>query len=220
MIIDENLSFRSHVDSIKNKLLYHNYILLRVRQLLTREQMLLYYRTRVNPIIQYGVLVYGCAPFSNLQPIHRTQRIMRTIFFLPKFANVQHLMASHELPTVYELHIYEIIKLIINAICEKQSVPFLNHFLEQQSKPYSLRKTSVEHSIVPYTRYASDKQSFKFRIPLLLNKLYKWTVFPESSAIKSWTPHYQQFFCHLVLRNYIIDNQELIDAVYGLSRNK
>ena len=176
VIIDENLSFRYHVDSIKNKLLYHNYILLRVRQLLTREQMLLYYRTRVNPIIQYGVLVYGCAPFSNLQPIHRTlRRIMRTIFFLPKFANVQHLIASHELPTVYELHIYELIKLIINAISEKQSVPFMNHFLEQQSKPYSLRKTSVEHSIVPYTRYASDKQSLKFRIPLLLNKLYKWT---------------------------------------------
>ena len=63
MIIDENLSFTDHVDSTENKLLYHNN-LLRVRPLLAREQMLLYYRTRVNLIIQYGVLLYGSAPFS------------------------------------------------------------------------------------------------------------------------------------------------------------
>ena len=45
-------------------------------------------------------------------------------------------MARHELPTVYELHIYEFIKMLIDAICAKQSVPFLNHLFEQQSKPY------------------------------------------------------------------------------------
>ena len=166
VIIDENLSFRNHVDSVKNKLLYQNYILLRVRQLLTREQMLLYYRTRVNPIIQYGVLVYGCAPFSNLQPIHRTQRrIMRTIFFLPKFANVQHLMASHELPTVYELHIYELINLIINAICEKHQYLSRTTFLNNKVNHIHYGKLALNTPSyhIPAMRVTSSRSNSESR---------------------------------------------------------
>ena len=139
-------------------------------------------------------------------------------------------MTGHELPTVYDSHLHELVKLKVKAICEKQSVTFFNDIIfDQQGKPYSLRKTSVDHYTVPYTRYyASDKLSLKYTIPLFLNKLsviYKsflnnWTVIPEISPLQSWKRQYQQPFCQQVLHNYIINYQELIDTVYGLSGNK
>ena len=83
-IIDEMLTFSDHCARVKNKLLICNYTVLRARKLLTRSQLLSYYKTHVNPIVQYGVLIYGCTSNSNLDPILKIQkRIVRSICFLP-----------------------------------------------------------------------------------------------------------------------------------------
>ena len=107
VLIDDDLSFKSQVEKIKKKLLFCNYTVLRTRPYLKRSQLLVYYRTHVKPIVQYGVLVYGCTAFSNLQPILRLQkRIIRNIYHLPKYTNVDQIMSENGLETVYELHVY------------------------------------------------------------------------------------------------------------------
>ena len=105
--INERLPFKDHIHKIKTKLFFCNYIVLRSGALLTRTELLIYYRTYVKPIVQYGVLVDGCTAYSNL---HES---IRSICFLPKYANVTDYMTEHELPAVYELHIYELFKFVL-----------------------------------------------------------------------------------------------------------
>ena len=100
VIIDEKLSFKDHISKGKAKLLFCNYTVWRTRRLLTNDQLLKYYKLHVKPIIQYGVLLYGCTSYSALQPIMILQRrLIRSIFRLPKFASVKDLMIEYEINT-------------------------------------------------------------------------------------------------------------------------
>ena len=57
IIFDEKLTLSDPCARVKNKLLFYNYTVLRARNFLTRSQLLSYYKTHVNPIVQYGVLI-------------------------------------------------------------------------------------------------------------------------------------------------------------------
>ena len=81
VIIDEKLSFKDHISKVKTKLLFCNYTVWRRRCLLTNDQLLIYYKLHVKPIIQYGVLLYGCTSFSALQPIMILQRRLHQKYF-------------------------------------------------------------------------------------------------------------------------------------------
>ena len=74
--IDGCLTFKDHVHKVKNKLPFCNYIVLRTRLLLTRSQLFAYYRTHVKPIVQYGVLVYACTAYSNLNENFKVQNVL------------------------------------------------------------------------------------------------------------------------------------------------
>ena len=127
IVIDDKLIFCDHVLRLKHKLLFCN-IVLRSRNYLTRSQLLFYYKTHVNPIIQYEVLIYGCTAYSNLDPVVKIQkRSIRNIHFLPKYASVSDYMGANELPSVYELHVYELLKFIVKSIrCEHQYETFIS----------------------------------------------------------------------------------------------
>ena len=117
VIIDDSLCFKDHVAKIKQKLKFCHHTVRRSRDLLTESQFLVYYKLHVNPLIQYGVLIYGCTSFSILSPIYTLQKkILRTMFFLEKFASVDSLMIKNELPTVHEFHVYELSKFIVASL--------------------------------------------------------------------------------------------------------
>ena len=74
VLVDEELTFKDHVELVKKKLNKYFYAVLKSRHVLTQSQMLVYYKTHVKPIIQYGVLMYGGTMYSNLQPISKMQK--------------------------------------------------------------------------------------------------------------------------------------------------
>ena len=73
VIIDDSLCFKDNVAKIKQKLNFCHHTVRRCRDLLTESQLLVYYKLHVNPLIQYGVLIYGCTSFSILSPIYPLQ---------------------------------------------------------------------------------------------------------------------------------------------------
>ena len=86
VINDKQLTFCDHVLRLENKLMLCNYIVLRTRNYLT-SQLLFYYKTHFNPIIQYGVLIHDCTTYSNLDAVLKIQkRIIRNIYF-PRYMN-------------------------------------------------------------------------------------------------------------------------------------
>ena len=181
--IYECLSFKDQIHNLKTKLLFCNYIVLHSKALLTRTQLLIYYRTYVEPILQYGVLVYSCTAYCNLHEIFNVQkRMIRSICFLPKHANVTDYLSEHELPTVYEVHIRELFKFVLTCIREEDSHKSLNENKIPKVFKYSLRSMDRLESSVPFGYSKKFNHSLAKRIPKFYKNLSTNGILPDIST--------------------------------------
>ena len=71
--VGSKLCFQSHIEYIKKDSKQCG-IICKLRHYAPRKQLIDYYRSNVNPIIQYSILVYGCCTYSSLLPIYNLQK--------------------------------------------------------------------------------------------------------------------------------------------------
>ena len=172
----------------KTDLFFCNYIVSRTRALFIRTQLLTYYRTHVKPIVQYGVPVHGCTAYSNLHEIFKVQkRIIQSICFLSKYANVTDYVTENELPTAYELHIFELFEFVLTCIREEHSRKSLNELLTPQNCIYCLRSVARLESSGPCGNTKKLNHSLAKRIPNLCNNLSRNGILVDNSAQKSYS---------------------------------
>ena len=216
IIIDEKLTFSDHCARVKNKLLFCNYTVLRARNFLRRSQLLSYYKTHVNPIVQYSVLIYGCTSYSNLDPVLKIQkRIVRSICFLPKYASVHQFLVENELPTVYELHVYELLKTIIGCVRSEHVHDEKECYLQFSDVGIGLRSVTRREVFVPFGKTKKLNHSLCKRVSELYNKLVKVSMLPDCTLIRSMSDEVGKHFRHNFLRNFILGNRNLVDFVFG-----
>ena len=72
--IDPKLSFHSHIKHVVKKLSKKLSVIARLRHYAPRGTLLKYYQTYIEPIITYGLLVYGCTSRHQLNPIYIIQK--------------------------------------------------------------------------------------------------------------------------------------------------
>ena len=83
--LDENLNFGEHIRKLCSKLNKFSGLFYRLRSILTVKQMLLTYKVYVQPVVSYGVLVYGTSNKTKLLPLEsKINQITRIIFNKPK----------------------------------------------------------------------------------------------------------------------------------------
>ena len=79
--------------------------------------MIKLYKLYVQPVLQYGVLIYGCAGKSELKQLKWSQNhIIRIIVGLKKFSGVRDVREKYKLLTLIELHLYELLKLMSKSL--------------------------------------------------------------------------------------------------------
>ena len=77
-----SLGLRHHVKRVLNKLAKHVSIINRLRHFTSCSVVIRYYKTYMKPIIQYGLLIYGCTRKSVLNDIFLDQKkILRITYF-------------------------------------------------------------------------------------------------------------------------------------------
>ena len=169
-------------------------------------------------LIQYGVLIYSCTSFSILSPIYTLQKkILRTMFFLEKFASVDSLMIKNELPTVLEFHVYELFKFIVASPSTGHPVQVLNDILKLVSQSdYYLRNKKLELAIEPVSYNKMYRLSLSMGVPRLYNKLKHWSVLPENDDLGNFSEDALKVLCQRFLRSYLIGNTELVRFVHEL----
>ena len=64
--LDNKLSFRQHIEYIRKKMNKFCAIVYKLRDVMTINQLINYNKTYVQPVLQYGILIYGCVKKSNL----------------------------------------------------------------------------------------------------------------------------------------------------------
>ena len=166
-------------------------------------------------------MVNACTAYSNLKEFFKVQkRIIRSICFLPKYASVSDLMYRNELPTVYELHYYELLKFVLCCIRQEHSHDFLNGFLTKIDTKYFLRSSSRHQSAVPLGSSKKFDHSLAKRVPELYNKLSKIGVLPRKSTIRSFSLLQIIQYRHSTFKSFTLGNAELIDFVFGLVKRQ
>ena len=83
--IDNDLRFSKHSKHVVTKLLSNCSIFYKLRKVLRKSQMIKAFRTYIQPIVQYGVLIYGSTAITIIREIDKlVKRIVRLIFHRKK----------------------------------------------------------------------------------------------------------------------------------------
>ena len=115
----------------------------------------LFYKMYIEPVISYGLLVYGSTNQNNLQLIFIIQnRIIRIIFKTSKFFHPPPLFGKANIFTVHELFMMQLLQCATDNICAfskavkiKTRISKLVLF-EQKVHRKQIKKLSIEHQSI------------------------------------------------------------------------
>ena len=134
--LDKCFTFGSHVDSILKKLSKHVFVIAKIRKFVSRSVLFRYYKAYAEPVIRYGLLIYGCTNATKLLPIYKLQKKILGLIYFKKFRESKSHLFSKEFVSVYDLYILELSKFVLGSINQKLPTEFLNTLYKRVEKNY------------------------------------------------------------------------------------
>ena len=201
---DKKLNFDIHIGQVVEKLSKQCGILYKLRETLNTSHLLAYTRAYVSPIVQYGVLLYRFWRKTMLQQILVVQKkLVRIAFRLPCRSSVLGKFEDCKICTVFELHIYELLKY---SLSQKRS-----NFKVLNIGSHLKNTRNWEKSI---WNYAANNDVLDFCAITLINTLRKWGVFPCDHEVNEMKDEQLRNFQHRIADLYIFGNGELVDLIF------
>ena len=109
--LDDNLNFGEHIKNFCSKLNKFSGLFYRLRSILTVKQILLTYKVYVQPVMSYGVLVYGTINKTIILPLEwNIKQITRIIFNKPKSTSTGLERESNHIYSIRVMHLFELLK--------------------------------------------------------------------------------------------------------------
>ena len=142
IMLDANMSWKSHIAMVSNKLSRINGILHRLKYLCPQNILITLYKSLFIPHINYGSLLWGHVGES----IDKIQKkAIRTITYSNYIAHSEPLLKSLNLLKVKDLFTLKILKFLFNLYHNKLPPYFNNYrlYLEKIETPYALRPHSL-----------------------------------------------------------------------------
>ena len=142
LCLDSKLSFQSSIDYMPVKLSKQCGVASKMRHFVRRKQLIEYVNTNITPIIKYGALIYCCYGYSSLQAIYKLQKkILKIIYIRKNFDEYEDLFINNSNLTVYDLHIYELLKFVARSISWQHTQTLCNKLFSFISKARRTRYT-------------------------------------------------------------------------------
>ena len=128
--IDNKLSFKNHIDVVNQKLIKFIGLFYRLRKFLSKSQMIQVFKSYVQLVVQYGILIYGNSVLSDISLIDsKLKKLIRIIFNKRKFNSESDLWRKFNLFLSKELHLYEVLKLLIKMLRDECVVSHVKSYL-------------------------------------------------------------------------------------------
>ena len=108
--------------------------------------MIQVFKSYVQPVVQYGILIYGNSVLSDISLIDsKLKKLIRIIFNKRKFNSVSDLRRKVNLFLAKELHLYEVLKLLIKMLRDECVVSHVKSYLNDNelNRVKKRRKTSM-----------------------------------------------------------------------------
>jgi Skp family chaperone for outer membrane proteins len=107
VIIDDKLSWKSHINHICNKVSKGIGIIIRARQLLYGESLQTLYNALIKPYFTYCITIWGNTYQKFLHKLHLMQKkIIRILSHSDYLAHTEHLLKARNMMTIYKMHEY------------------------------------------------------------------------------------------------------------------
>ena len=163
VILDENFTWRPHINNIESKISKNIGILCKAKQYLNFESLKSLYFSFIHTYINYANIAWASANPSKLQNIFRKQKYaVRLVHKKDKFTHSKPLFKNINGLNVFKVNIFQILVFMFKN--EHKLINFSNSF-QKPSHKYATRQTN-RHYIVPKS---SPTYSMSYRGPHLWN---------------------------------------------------
>ena len=211
--LDNCLNYKNHINNLKTRLSVHAGAIFKLRQFLPKHLLLLYYNSHIKPIIQYGVLVYGCTTYNNLMPIFLQQKkIVRLILRKRKFESVFDDFYRLKILSVFELHAYDLLKFTLTCVNKHHSDPDMNKLFLTKTANRITRSSNKGYLVVPNCRNNLQSHSIQSRGAKLINFLLRNDIL--SSDYDKLSENDLQILIHKFRDTIILQNEALIKTIF------
>jgi len=177
VIIDDKLSFHSHIKKIENKVSSGLYALRSVKHILPKQHLKLIYHALISSHLTYGITLWHAAPTKHLHKLTVLQKkAIRTITNAPYNAPSNPLFKAENILPLDELHSFELKKLMykINHNLLPTPIPATfsaNHPTNTTPHAYRTRYRSTNPMPTRINRHHLTYQSFVQKGPQIWNEL-------------------------------------------------
>ena len=174
--IDNNLSWREHISKIVKKMSTNIWLLSKIKNYLSINHRITYYRSYVQPHLDYANIVWGGTTKTNLIQIERLQKRACKVILDYDVSNVYQSLNELKIMTISERVFFRKAKFMFK-ISKGITPDYINStFSKRQLNPtgnesYSLRSVSAENFILPKPRTELFKNSLAFSGPMIWNCL-------------------------------------------------
>ena len=213
VFLDNKLSFKPHIESVIERLERQCGIVSKLRHYVPRNVLLRYYSSNIKPIIQYGLLVYGCVSYRILEPILKMQKkFLRLILFLKYRQSVSEYFDNLNNLTVQELYVYELLKFVLRSLNNLHTDDYLNSLYEFDVTTYSTRRSQKSFLKISKCRKILETNLLKYRRTKLLN------IFIDNGILGSKLCNMSQTVftktVHDLRDSFILANYDLIAKIF------
>ena len=128
--IDHKLSFKEHANQLLKKTAKNVPLPYQLKKFLPSSALFRAYKSFIQSIYQYDILVYGTADKKVTEKIeNQPKMLIRIIFRKRKFESTLKLRSKYKIPLVRELHVYEFLKLLAAVLRKAHAHPEINSYI-------------------------------------------------------------------------------------------
>ena len=182
--LDENISWKHHINIVSTKVCKSIGILYRTRCILSKFLRKQLYFSFINCYLNYANIAWASTNKSKLQALYRHQKhAARIINFKDKFTSAKPLLEQINATTVYEMNIFQ--TLCFMYLCKNGNTPsiFKHIYTLKPINKYTTRSKNILFKPLCKKNFAKFKLSY--RGPHLWNKF----IAPNNDLLEAVTIH-------------------------------
>ena len=170
VLIDENLSWKQHINNVSSKVSKSIGILYKSRQIVKKPMLIQLYFSFIHSHLSYANIAWASTHKSKLEPLYRHQKhAARIINFKDKFTHAQPLLYDMKALNIFQLNLSHILYFMFK--CKKKIAPPIFHDLftpKPENKYNSRSKGKLKE---PFYRKKLTQFNIEYRGPHLWNEL-------------------------------------------------
>ena len=164
-LLHENLSWKTHIKYIENKISKNIGILFKARPFLNKKSLLSLYYSYIHSYINYGSVTWGSTCRTNLKKINSQD--LRIIFNKSKFEHTSELFKSSKILNVYKLNIFNT-AVSMHKIQGKSGPSIFFLKFRKPSQSYPTRFSHLNY-VIPTPKLNKCKYGISYRGPFIWN---------------------------------------------------